>query len=86
VIISHGCAYRGMEILANHSGGQCVKTTDRFGQPGKPALAADQTASDSRVDTLLNAFKNHTPFILLAGEGYGALPFALNRAYVVLGW
>jgi len=38
------------------------------------------------VDTLLNAYRNYTPVVLLAGEGYSALPFALGRAYVVLGW
>ena len=87
VIISHGLVEIGPRSkLLTLSGGQCVKTTDSNGKPGPSSLAADQTSEDSRVDALLNAFRNHTPMILLAGEGYEALPFSLGRAYVVLGW
>lgn len=76
---------RGRSVT-DDGGGQCVRTTDQFGAKGNPVLAADQMASDPRVDTLLNAYHHRTPLVLLAGEGYDALPFVLNRAYVVLGW
>jgi len=86
VVISHGYVSCVLRNTVHHSGGQCIRTSDQFGAKGNPVLCADQTASDSRVDTLLNAYHHRTPLILLAGEGYDALPFALNRAYVVLGW
>lgn len=73
-------------VSPDSRGGQCVRTTDSHGRLGQPALQADQSAADSRVDTLLNAHRNQTPIVLLVGEGYGSLPFSLGCAYAVLGW
>ena len=68
-----------------HSGGQCVQVT---GSNGKSTcvLAADQSPEDARVDTLLQAYKNRTPLVLIAGEGYEQLPWKIGCAYAVLGW
>ena len=67
-------------------GGQCVRTTDSRGRKGEPALQADQASTDARVDTLLQAYHNRTPLILIAGQGYDGLPWRLPYAYAVLGW
>jgi hypothetical protein len=71
------------EIL---SGGQCIQTLYDDGRKGPPALSADQSPTDARVDTLLHACEAKIPVILIAGEGYGLLPWRLGCAYVVLGW
>ncbi|KAK4686891.1 hypothetical protein P7C73_g3236, partial [Tremellales sp. Uapishka_1] len=63
------------------AGGQCVKTRE-----GKVVLQADQSPSDARVATLLQAAAKRTPIVLLVGEGYALLPWKLESAYAVLGW
>jgi hypothetical protein len=67
------------------SGGQCVRVTDPKGRP-VVSLQADQSPSDARVDTLLQAAKHRTPIVLIAGAGYDNLPWDLGCAYAVLGW
>jgi hypothetical protein len=62
-----------------------VRGRDTYGKL-QPVLQADQSVTDARVDTLLNAYHHQTPLILLVGEGYDSLPFALGRSYAVLGW
>lgn len=72
--------------ISHDRGGQCVRITDSLGRKGEAALQADQSACDARVDTLLNAYRNRTPLILLVGDGYESLPFSLGCAFAVLGW
>ncbi|WWD16674.1 hypothetical protein CI109_101104 [Kwoniella shandongensis] len=73
-------------VVISHGGGQCVQTRNLDGTPGPATLHADQSRSDARVDTLLNAHERRTPIILIAGAGYEFLPWKLSCAYVVLGW
>ncbi|WVF67083.1 hypothetical protein IAT40_001828 [Kwoniella sp. CBS 6097] len=72
-------------VVISHGGGQCIRTVDPYGRPGV-ALQADQSRSDARVDTLLNAHERRTPIVLIAGAGYDFLPWQLDCAYIVLGW
>ncbi|OCF32380.1 hypothetical protein I316_06050 [Kwoniella heveanensis BCC8398] len=73
------------KVVISHGGGQCIRTIDARGSPGV-SLQADQSRSDARVDTLLNAYEKRTPIVLIAGAGYDDLPWQLDCAYVVLGW
>ncbi|WVQ94541.1 hypothetical protein IAU59_001620 [Kwoniella sp. CBS 9459] len=73
------------KVVISHGGGQCIRTTDPRGQQ-IVTLQADQSRSDARVDTLMNAHERRTPIVLIAGAGYDFLPWRLDCAYVVLGW
>ncbi|ORY29498.1 hypothetical protein BCR39DRAFT_588274 [Naematelia encephala] len=67
-------------VIISHGGGQCILID------GEAVLAADQSPSDARVDTLLAAAQNKAPIILIAGTGYALLPWSLDCAYAILGW
>ncbi|OXG39367.1 hypothetical protein J010_07025 [Cryptococcus neoformans] len=73
-------------VIISHGGGQCICPKLPDGTQGPPTLQADQSPLDARVETLLLAAERRTPLVLIAGEGYGQLPWKLDCAYVVLGW
>ncbi|ORX36285.1 hypothetical protein BD324DRAFT_651527 [Kockovaella imperatae] len=75
------------KVIISHGGGQCTRIEeDHPCRQNQAVLAADQSPTDARVETLINAWKRSTPIVLIAGEGYQQLPWKLGCAYAVLGW
>ncbi|KAL7419440.1 hypothetical protein Q5752_006278 [Cryptotrichosporon argae] len=72
-------------VIVSHGGGQAVRVFDAGGR-ATAVLAADQTRADARIDTLVSAAERRAPVVLIAGEGYGLLPWDVGCAYAVLGW
>ncbi|XAO26948.1 hypothetical protein I312_105789 [Cryptococcus bacillisporus CA1280] len=73
-------------VIISHGGGQCICAKLPDGTQGPPTLQADQSPTDARIETLLQAAERRTPLVLIAGKGYEQLPWKLDCAYVVLGW
>lgn len=73
-------------VIISHGGGNagCFKSADGI---ERSILKGDQNEDAARIATLLNAAKQRTPMVLIAGSNYSELPWRLKKQrYVVLGW
>lgn len=72
-------------IIISHGGGNAGNVkTDGI---DRSILKGDQSEDAMRITALLNAAKQKTPIVLIAGSNYSELPWRLNKQrYVVLGW
>ncbi|EIW66506.1 hypothetical protein TREMEDRAFT_74716 [Tremella mesenterica DSM 1558] len=66
-------------VIISHGGGQST----HHPSTARVVLCDDQSSEQARIDTLLQAARNRTPIVLLAGEGYELLPWEPGCTYWV---